>query len=73
MNDKQPLSNIQSKLLDINEVAEFLGISKDTLYKMVNQRRIPFVKVGRLLRFERAALDAWIRQHAEMPMPPQRS
>ena len=73
MNDKQPLSNIQSHLLDINQVAEFLGISKDTLYKMVNQRRIPFVKVGRLLRFERDALDAWIRQHAEMPMPFKRS
>ncbi len=73
MNNKQLSSNIQPNLLAIDEVAEFLGISKDTIYKMVNQRRIPFVKVGRLLRFERDALDAWIRQHAEMPMPPQRS
>ena len=57
MHNKQLPSNIQSNLLNIDQVAQFLGISKDTIYKMVNQRRIPYVKVGRLLRFERDKLE----------------
>jgi len=73
MNDKRSPSNIQPNLFDINQVAQFLGISKDTIYKMVNQHRIPYVKVGRLLRFERDALEAWLREHAVMPMPFKRS
>ena len=73
MNNKQLSSNIQPNLLAIDEVAKFLGISKDTIYKMVNQRRIPYVKFRRLLRFELDALDSWIRQHAEMPMSFKRS
>ncbi|MCZ6800493.1 MAG: helix-turn-helix domain-containing protein [Nitrospirae bacterium] len=70
MNEKRLPTNFQSNLLDIQQVAEFLGISKDTVYKMVNQRRIPFVKVGRLLRFERGTLEAWLQRNAFGPLTP---
>ena len=39
------------------------------LYKMVSQRRIPYVKVGRLVKFDQAMLDGWLKQNAVMPMP----
>lgn len=42
---------MSTNLMTIQQVADLLGLSKQTLYKMVNQRRIPYVKVGRLLRF----------------------
>ena len=58
------------KYLTVKEVSEYIGIAVDTIYKMVNQRRIPFVKVGRLVKFDQAALDAWLKQHTVMPMPP---
>lgn len=38
-------------LLTINEVAEMLKISVSTLYRWVNKREIPFVKLGGKLRF----------------------
>ena len=39
-------------LIDINELSRRLSIAKGTLYNWVYQRRIPFVKAGRCLRFD---------------------
>lgn len=60
------------RFLTIEETAEYTGLSRHTLYTMVSQRRIPFVKMGRLTKFDVALLDAWINQHTVMPMPPKR-
>jgi len=58
--------------MTIQELAEFTGLSIQTLYKMVNQRRIPYVKVGRLLRFDSRLIDDWLEAHTVMPMPEKR-
>jgi excisionase family DNA binding protein len=34
----------------------------------VSQRRIPFIKVGRLVKFNQGTLDAWLKQHTVIPM-----
>ncbi len=60
------------RLLTIKEVSKIIGLSKHTLYKMVSQRRIPYVKVGRLTKFDVTLLDQWIKQHTVMPMPERR-
>lgn len=56
------------RLLTIQEVAEYTGLSVHTLYTMVSQRRIPFVKVGRLTKFDRYLLDEWLTKHTVMPV-----
>ena len=61
------------RLLNIQEVSEYTGLSVHTLYTMVSQRRIPFVKVGRLVKFDLELLDKWIKQQTVMPMPPRSS
>jgi len=40
------------RLLSIDELSHFIGISKGTLYNWVSQRKIPFVKCNGLLRFD---------------------
>jgi len=50
-----------NELLTIREAASLLSISVSTLYGWVWQRRIPFVKVGRALRFDKADLERFIR------------
>lgn len=57
------------RLLDIKDVAIYTGLSVHTLYAMVSQRRIPFVKLGRLTKFDREMLDKWIKQQTVLPMP----
>ena len=58
------------RLITIKEAADYMGLSPHTLYTMVSQRRVPFVKVGRLVKFDVELLDKWIKQNTVMPMPP---
>ena len=58
------------RLIDIRAAADYTGLSTHTLYTMVSQRRIPFVKLGGKLLFDLALLDEWIKQNTVMPMPP---
>ncbi len=64
---------ITRRLLNIDETSEYLGLAQTTIYKMVSQRRLPFVKVGRLVKFDKDLLDEWIKQHTFMPMPERKS
>jgi len=47
--------------MTVKEAAHFLNISVCTLYGWAWQRRIPFVKVGRALRFDKADLERFVR------------
>jgi excisionase family DNA binding protein len=58
------------QLIAIQEAAKYTGLACSTLYAMVSQRRIPYVKVGRLVKFDMEQLNKWIKQNTVMPMPP---
>jgi excisionase family DNA binding protein len=47
-------------LLDIEGVAEVLGVSVRHVRRLVAERRIPYIKWGRYLRFDPAQLEVWI-------------
>lgn len=55
-------------LLDVNGVARRLGVSRHTIYSWVSQRRIPYLKVGRLLRFDLGAITAWLQEESREPL-----
>ena len=55
----------QKQLLDTSEAAEYLGISKNTLYEWILQRKIPHVKVGRLVKFREVELKAWLDKRSQ--------
>ena len=57
-------------LVDIAEAARILSVSVSTLYGWVWQRRIAFVKMGRALRFEQAALRKFIENNRVQARPP---
>lgn len=44
------------------EVAEYLGINKDTLQRWVTNGKIPGHRVGRLWKFKISEIDMWIKQ-----------
>ena len=58
-----------SKLLTMDEASEYLGISKLTLYGWVSERRLAYVKVGRLVKFKQDHLDKWIEQNTVKARP----
>lgn len=46
--------------ITIDELAARLGTSSRHIRRLVAERRIPYVKVGRLVRFDPADIAAWI-------------
>ena len=49
-----------TKMLSIPEVAHALGVSPRWVRRAVIERRLPYVKVGRLVRFESDDVEAFI-------------
>lgn len=56
MNPTSTLPN----LLDIDQLATHLGTSHRHIRRLVAERRVPYVKVGRLVRFDPAEITRWI-------------
>lgn len=50
-------------LRTVDEVAARLGVSVRFVRRLVAERRIPFVKVGKFVRFDPADLEEWIDDH----------
>ncbi len=50
-------------LLSTPEAAEYVGSQPHTLevWRSTGRYRVPFVKIGRLVRYRRADLDAWLK------------
>ncbi len=49
-------------LLTVADVAELFGVRTRFVYRLVDERRIPFIKVGRYLRFDPADVEAYIAE-----------
>ena len=56
---------VGKRLLNVKEAAQYLGLEVDTVYKKARLRELPFVKVGRALRFDVKALERFIEQNAK--------
>jgi excisionase family DNA binding protein len=52
-------------LLSVPEAAKILGVSEWTLRQWLSQRRLPFVKVGRLTKLRLQDLERFIEAHVE--------
>jgi excisionase family DNA binding protein len=57
-----------SRLIDINELSLRLNLAKGTLYNWVYLRRIPYVKLGRSLRFDPNEIDRMVRLSSTLEM-----
>jgi excisionase family DNA binding protein len=56
---------VDGRYMTIDETADYLRLSRETLYKYVQRGVIPAAKVGRHWRFDRQAIDQWMSSQAE--------
>jgi len=52
---------MEDRWLSVDEIAEYLGVSKDTIYTWVTSKGMPGHKVGRLWKFKREEVDDWVK------------
>jgi len=50
----------EDRLLTPDEVCDRLQIKKSLLYRLTSEGKIPFIKLGNLLRFSTSDLDRWV-------------
>ncbi|TQS94377.1 helix-turn-helix domain-containing protein [Arthrobacter sp. TS-15] len=48
--------------LSADGIAAHLGITKDTVYTWITDKRMPAHKVGRLWKFQASEVDEWVRR-----------
>ena len=49
------------KWLSVEEIAEHLGISKETIYRWLEKGKIPAHRVGKLWKFRPSEVDEWVK------------
>ena len=49
-------------ILTIDELSDYLKISKSTLYKLAQAGKVPGQKIGRHWRFHKEGIDQWLKE-----------
>jgi len=57
------------RYLGIEEASQYLGLTKGTLYVWVCQRRIPYLKIGKLLKFDIIEIENWLKDKRRKELP----
>jgi excisionase family DNA binding protein len=52
---------ITDRWLSVQEIAQYLGISKETIYRWVESHNIPAHKVGKQWKFQVSEINTWIK------------
>ena len=55
------------QILTTKEVAEYLKLHKITVCKHAPEGKIPAIRIGRVWRFDKEAIDLWIRGETRAP------
>jgi excisionase family DNA binding protein len=53
-------STTGARLLEAEDVADYLGVRTDWVYREVRAGRLPHIRLGRAVRFRRESIEAWI-------------
>ena len=53
------------ELMTVEELGQYLRFTKKTIYKLLKQGSIPTIKIGNKWRFNKDAVDEWLRHDME--------
>lgn len=53
--------NLNEAWSNLEEVATYLGVNKDTIRNWIKKTDIPAHKIGRQWRFKLSEIDAWVK------------
>ena len=56
------MADKKDSVLTIGELSEYLKIPKSTLYKLVQDGKIPGQKIGRHWQFLKSRIDRWLEE-----------
>lgn len=54
-------------LMEVVQLADYLKVNPQTIYNWVHDQKIPFTKIGDLLRFNKKDVDCWLSKKTAYP------
>ncbi len=55
----------EERWVGVDDVATYLAVAKDSVYRWIDERGLPAYRVGRLFRFKLSEIDEWVRHDNE--------
>ncbi len=53
---------MEDRWLSVEEIGQYLGVKRDTIYRWITEKNMPASKVGKLWKFKKEDVDSWVRQ-----------
>jgi excisionase family DNA binding protein len=57
--------------MDVDELAAYLKLQKQTIYNWLHAKKISGIKVGHVWRFDKRTIDAWLRSQIREAQTPE--
>jgi len=54
-----------NKLMDVDELADYLRLKRQTIYNWLNQSKISGIKIGGVWRFNKRDIDKWLKSNQQ--------
>lgn len=55
--------------VSVEQVANHLGVAKDTVYRWIDSKGLPAHRIGRLWKFKLSDVDDWVRVSTDNDIP----
>ena len=57
----------EQRYLSPQELSKYLGIAIQTVYEWTSQKKVPYIKMGRLVKFDQREIDTWMQTQKVEP------
>ncbi|OGW81234.1 MAG: hypothetical protein A3G33_06010 [Omnitrophica bacterium RIFCSPLOWO2_12_FULL_44_17] len=57
------------ELWTAEEASQYLRVHKETIYRWVTRRQMPFIKLPHGIRFRRSDIDRWLAKRSSLGRP----
>lgn len=57
------------EVMGVREASQYLGVSRETLYKYIYEEKIPAFKLGNRWKFKKTILDRWMERQSSRHEP----
>lgn len=71
MSELATIDQPETDVLDVHQAAEYLRMKRGWVYDAVRRGELPYVRLGRKLRFSKRALGEWFAAQVVRPTPSQ--
>ena len=52
---------MEDRWLSVDEIVEYLGVTRDTIYKWIAEKNMPAHRVGRPWKLKKTEVDEWVK------------